>query len=107
MNEFLGGSLARRAVRDINTPHIPHNWEDRPLNDETIRTLFRGDLFDHLGNGPAITGTDLAEPALRAEELCRRASCLTAPTTTLRALAERAGASASGAGLSPTAAARR
>ncbi|MEV5873089.1 MBL fold metallo-hydrolase [Streptomyces sp. NPDC052101] len=84
----LGGSLVRRVVRNINTPHVPHNWEARLLYEENTRTLFCGDLFTHLGNGPAITGDDLVEPALRAEELFRQTSCLTALTTTLRALAE-------------------
>ncbi|MGA5822308.1 MBL fold metallo-hydrolase [Kitasatospora sp. NPDC094028] len=84
----LGGRQVRRRVRNVNTPHVPHGWEARVLFEEETRTLFCGDLFTHLGDGPAVTGDDLVEPALRSEELFRQTSCLTAATDALRALAE-------------------
>ena len=55
--------------------------------EEVTKTLFCGDLFTHLGNGPAITSDSLLEPAIAAEEAFQ-ASALT-PTTapTIRMLA--------------------
>ncbi|MFJ9695647.1 MBL fold metallo-hydrolase [Kitasatospora sp. NPDC101183] len=85
----LGGrQVRRRRVRNLNTPHVPHGWEARVLFEEETRTLFCGDLFTHLGNGPAVTEEDLVEAALRSEELFRQTSCLTAATAALRSLAE-------------------
>jgi flavorubredoxin len=84
----IGGREVRRVVRNINTPHVPHNWEARLLFEEHTRTLFCGDLFTHLGNGPAVTADNLVELTLEAEELFRQTSCLTALTTALRALSE-------------------
>jgi hypothetical protein len=83
----LGGKQVRRRVRNLNTPHVPHGWEARVLFEETTGTLFCSDLFTHLGNGPAVTGQDLVEPALQSEELFCQTSCLTAATATLRSLA--------------------
>ncbi|MFE9428628.1 MBL fold metallo-hydrolase [Kitasatospora sp. NPDC006697] len=84
----LGGKQVRRAVRNINTPHVPHNWEARVLFEEHTRTLFCGDLFTQLGDGPAVTERDLVEAALESEGLFRQTSCLTAAVATLRSLAE-------------------
>lgn len=84
----IGGHEVRRVVRNINTPHVPHNWEARLLFEEHTRTLFCGDLFTHLGNGPAVTADGLVELCLEAEELFRQISCLTAMTATLRSLAD-------------------
>ncbi|NGO14279.1 MBL fold metallo-hydrolase [Streptomyces sp. HC44] len=84
----IGGSQVRRIVRNINTPHVPHNWESRLLFEERTRTLFCGDLFTHIGNGPAVTGDNLVELALESEETFRQISCLTATTTALRSLAD-------------------
>lgn len=85
----LGGKqLRRRRVRHLNTPHVPHNWEARVLYEENTRTLLCGDLFTHVGNGPAVTENDLVEAALEAEAAFRQTSCLTAAVHTLRSLAE-------------------
>lgn len=84
----LGGRRVRRRVRNLNTPHVPHGWEARVLFEEQTRTLFCGDLFTHLGDGPPVTDGDLVEAALESERLFRQTSCLTAAATTLRALAE-------------------
>jgi flavorubredoxin len=86
----LGGRQVRRQVRSIDTPHVPHGWEARVLFEENTKTLFCGDLFTHLGNGPAVTddsADDLVERALEAEEMFRYTSCLTATVTALRSLA--------------------
>jgi flavorubredoxin len=71
--------LGGKQVRHLDTPHVPHGWEARVLYEETTRTLLCGDLFTHLGNGPALTEQDIIEPAIEAEEIFR-ASCM-APDT--------------------------
>jgi flavorubredoxin len=80
--------LGGKRVRHLDTPHVPHCWEARVLFEETTRTLFCGDLFTHLGNGPALTSNDIVGPAEEAESVFK-ASCLT-PTTgeTIRSLAD-------------------
>src|SRR6185312_9365531 len=45
--------LGGKRVRHIDTPHVPHAWEARVLYEETTGTLLCGDLFTHIGNGPA------------------------------------------------------
>ena len=80
--------LGGKRVRHLDTPHVPHGWEARVLYEETTGTLLCGDLFSHLGNGPAtIDRTDLVELAGVAEDMFG-ATCL-APSTapTLRTLA--------------------
>ncbi|TJZ55691.1 MBL fold metallo-hydrolase [Streptomyces piniterrae] len=84
----LGGKKVRRRVRNLNTPHVPHNWEARVLYEETTRTLLCGDLFTHVGNGPPVTEDDLVDVALEAEEMFRQTSCLTAAVETMRSLAD-------------------
>ncbi len=71
--------LGNKRVRHIDTPHVPHGWEARVLYEETTGTLLCGDLFTHLGNGPALTADDIVEPAMEAEAIFR-ATCL-APDT--------------------------
>jgi flavorubredoxin len=80
--------LGSHRVRHIDTPHVPHAWEARVLFEETTNTLLCGDLFTHLGNGPAVTTDDIVEPANIAEDVFG-ATCLT-PTTgsTIRSLAD-------------------
>ena len=78
--------LGGKRVRHIDTPHVPHAWEARVLFEETTKTLLCGDLFTHLGRGPALTDNDLVEPANQAEDAFR-ASCLTPATgATIRTL---------------------
>jgi flavorubredoxin len=80
--------LGGKRVRHIDTPHVPHAWESRLLFEETTGTLLCGDLFTHTGDVPALTSSDIVEPARRAEELFR-ASCLTPATgATIRRLAD-------------------
>lgn len=80
--------LGGKRVRHLDTPHVPHCWEARVLFEETTGTLLCGDLFTHLGRGPALTSSDLIGPAEQAEAMFK-ATCLT-PTTgsTIRSLAE-------------------
>lgn len=77
--------LGGKRVRHIDTPHVPHGWEARVLYEETTNTLLCGDLFTHLGDGPALTSGDIVEPAEQAEDMFG-ASCL-APSTSATILA--------------------
>jgi flavorubredoxin len=79
--------LGGKRVRHIDTPHVPHNWEARVLFEETTQTLFCGDLFTHVGDGPAIMEGDIVEPALAAEELFLATALSPATGTTIRRLA--------------------
>ena len=84
----LGGrELRARRVRHVDTPHVPHNWEARVLYEEVTGTLFCGDLATQDGNGPAVTGDDLIEQALAAEDLFHQTSLAAAVPATLRSLA--------------------
>jgi len=75
-------------LRHIDTPHVPHGWDARVLYEEVTGTLFCGDLFSHLGGGPAVTTSDVVEPADAAETVFG-ATCLTPNTApTIRRLAE-------------------
>jgi flavorubredoxin len=62
----LGGG---KRVRYLDTPHIPHGWDAGVLYEESTATLLCGDLFTHLGDGPALTGADVVGPAIAAEDL--------------------------------------
>jgi flavorubredoxin len=61
--------LGALRVRHLDTPHVPHAWEARVLFEETTSTLFCGDLFTHLGDGPALTEGDILGPAVEGEDL--------------------------------------
>lgn len=69
--------LGGKRVRHLDTPQVPHNWESRMLFEETTGTLFCGDLFTHLGNGPATTGGDIVGPAMAFETMFQNYSSLT------------------------------
>lgn len=80
--------LGGKRVRHIDTPHVPHCWDARALYEETTGTLFSGDLFAHLGDGPALTTGDIVGPAMAGEDAFGATSLgpLTAPT--MRRLAD-------------------
>jgi flavorubredoxin len=80
--------IGRHRLRFLPTPHVPHNWESGLWFDETTRTLFAGDLFTHLGAGPALTEQDLVGPALEAEAVFHATSVGPAVTATVQRLAE-------------------
>jgi flavorubredoxin len=80
--------LGGRRIRSIDTPHVPHGWDAHVLYEETTGTLFCGDLLSQVGDGPAVTGNDLIEPAMATEDMFQ-SSCLTPQTApTIRRLAE-------------------
>src|ERR1700692_4737394 len=51
--------LGGRRIRSIDTPHVPHGWDAHVVYEETTGTLFCGDLFSQVGDGPALTENDL------------------------------------------------
>src|SRR4029079_6234509 len=80
--------LGGKRVRFIDTPHTPHGWDAGVLYEETTGTLMCGDLFTQLGDGPALTSSDIVGPAMRGEDLFRYSSLNPGMGTTLRSLAE-------------------
>lgn len=104
----IGDQQLRRRVRQINTPHVPHNWEAQVMFEEQTRTLLCGDLFTQLGDSEPVVEDDLIERSLVAERTSRPTSNPWAAATTMRSLAELApatlaamhGASFSGDGAS-------
>jgi flavorubredoxin len=78
---------ARRRVRYIDTPHVPHAWESGVIFEETTGILFCGDLFTQLGD-EAITDQDIVPAAIAAEDAFNSTSVGTATAPTLRRLAE-------------------
>ena len=78
----LGGN----RVRVIATPHVPHGWEVQVLYEETTKTLFCGDLFTLLGDGPPLITDEIVEPAMIAEEAFHATSIGRATTPTMRRL---------------------
>jgi flavorubredoxin len=81
--------LGGHRVRTIPTPHVPHGWEAQVLFDETSRTLFCGDLFTRVGEGPAIVhDADLIQPAIDAEDMFGATALTAATAPTIRGLAD-------------------
>lgn len=80
--------LGNHRVRHIDTPHVPHGWESRVLFEETTGTLLCGDLFTHMGNGPAIASHDILDAALFAEDVFGATSLTPATGPKIRQLAE-------------------
>lgn len=79
--------LGGKRVRHLDTPHVPHCWEARVLFEETTKTLLCGDLFTHLGEGPALVRSDVVGPAREAEAMFRASSLGPTTAPTIRALA--------------------
>lgn len=80
--------LGGKRIRNIDTPHVPHGWDAHVLYEETTGTLFCGDLFTHLGDGPALTDGDILDASAMAEDVFG-ATCLTPNTApTIRGLAD-------------------
>ena len=78
--------LGGKRVRFIDTPHTPHGWDAGVLYEETTGTLMCGDLFTQLGDGPALTGSDIVGPAIQGEDLFRYSSLNPGMGSTLRRL---------------------
>ena len=80
--------LGGKRVRHLDTPHVPHGWEARVLFEETTETLLCGDLFTHLGNGPALLSGDIVQPAIEAESMFRASSLAPDTSAVMRRLGE-------------------
>src|SRR5262249_7578120 len=81
-------NIGDKRLRYIDTPHVPHGWDAGVMFEETTGTLLCGDLFTQVGNGPAMTDSDIVGPAIRTEDLFRYTSL--GPTTgpTIRKLTD-------------------
>lgn len=80
--------LGGKRVRHIDTPHVPHAWEARVLYEETTDTLLCGDLFSHVGDGPALTEQDIVGPAVATEEIFRYSSLAPSTASVMRSLGD-------------------
>ncbi len=74
--------LGGKRVRWIDTPHVPHAWESGLMYEETTGTLFSGDLFAQVGDGPPVTKDSIVPLAIRTEDGFQASALtpLTAPT---------------------------
>jgi flavorubredoxin len=81
----LGGG---KRVRRIDTPHIPHGWDAGVMIEESSGTLLCGDLFTQLGDGPALTDSDIVGPAIAAEDMFQSSSLNPGMGAALRGLAD-------------------
>ena len=79
--------LGGKRVRWLDTPHVPHAWESGLMFEETTGTLLAGDLFTHVGDGPAVTEASIVEPAARTEDMFKSSALTTHTAATIRALA--------------------
>lgn len=79
--------LGGRRVRYIDTPHVPHAWESGLIYEEMTGTLFCGDLFTHVGQGPAVTTDNIVEAAIAAEKAFQATSLTPGTGPTIRMLA--------------------
>jgi flavorubredoxin len=77
-----------KRVRYLDTPHIPHGWEAGVLYEESTRTLLCGDLFTQVGDGPALTHSDVVGPAIATEDFFKFSSLNPGMGATIRRLAE-------------------
>lgn len=76
-----------KRVHYLDTPHTPHGWDAGVLYEESTETLLCGDLFTQLGNGPALTESDIVGPAMAAEDMFNYSALNPAMGTTIRQLA--------------------
>lgn len=77
-----------RRLRYLDTPHIPHGWDAGVLYEESSGTLLCGDLFTQIGDGKALTESDIVGPAIAAEDLFGFSSLNPGMGATIRRLAE-------------------
>jgi flavorubredoxin len=79
--------IGGKRIRYIDTPHVPHGWDAGVIHEEVTGTLLCGDLFAHVGNGPALTESDIVEQAMAAEDLFNFTSLGPATAPNIRKLA--------------------
>ena len=78
--------LGDYRVRWIDTPHVPHAWESGLMFEEVTKTLFTGDLFTQIGDGPALTRDSIVDAAIAAEEGFGATALTPATAPTIRRL---------------------
>jgi hypothetical protein len=66
---------------------VPHAWESGVLYEEITGTLFCGDLFTQLGQGPALTTDSIVPAAIVAEDAFEATSLTPETGPTIRRLA--------------------
>jgi flavorubredoxin len=80
--------LGGKRLRNFDTPHVPHGWDAHVVYEETTGTLFCGDLLSQVGDGPALTSSDVVDAAVQTEDIFG-ASCITPNSApTVRRLAQ-------------------
>ncbi len=77
-----------KRVRHLDTPHTPHGWDSRVLFEETTRTLLCGDVLSQVGDGSAVTESDILEDAIAADEALGSTSLGPHTAPALRRLAD-------------------
>ncbi|MGH3774983.1 MAG: hypothetical protein ACRDRR_04490 [Pseudonocardiaceae bacterium] len=80
--------LGGKRVRHLDTPHTPHGWDSRVLFEETTRTLLCGDVLSQVGDGSAVTDSDILGPAIAAEDAFGYTSLGSHTAPALRRLAD-------------------
>ena len=80
--------LGGKRMRHLSTPHVPHGWDAGVMYEETTGTLFAGDLFTALGDGPATSTDDIVGPAFVAEDVFGATSLTPATAPTIHRLAD-------------------
>jgi flavorubredoxin len=80
--------IGGKRVRYIDTPHVPHGWDAGVMFEETTSTLLCGDLFTRVGDGPAVTESDIVDPAMAAEDLFKYTSLGPSTAPNVRKLAD-------------------
>jgi flavorubredoxin len=80
--------LGGRRLRWFDTPHVPHGWEAGLFFEETGSTLLCGDLLTHGGDGPAVTESDVVEPAMALESMFHAMSMAPNTVAVLNRLAD-------------------
>jgi flavorubredoxin len=80
--------LGGKTVRWIDTSHVPHGWDSGLLVEESSGTLFCGDLFTAYGRCPALSDSDIVEPAIDAQEVSHSTALTPDTAPTIRRLAD-------------------
>jgi len=65
-NEIV--DLGGKRVRYLATPHVPHGWDAGLMYEETTGILLCSDLLGQVGDGPALSESDIVGPALDSED---------------------------------------
>src|SRR5580704_3155421 len=80
--------IGGKRLRYIDTPHVPHGWDAGVMFEETSATLLVGDLFSQYGKGPALTESDIVEPAMSTNNFVYSTSLGPTTVPTVRRLAQ-------------------